>query len=165
MSTVQRDAEVGERLGGAGLRITAQRLSVLKILEGTRRHLDAETIYALAREQGLKLSLATVYRTLSALKAMGLVEQRYLARDHKREYYESTDKPEHYHFTCLGCGRTVEVRTPRIRQAKEELSRELGLVFTHACVCLEGYCVSCAAERTCRSVVHPPGEMDDTASA
>lgn len=137
-------AETRQRLGAEGVRITSQRLSVLQILEEAGEHLDAEAINTLARERGLRLSLATIYRTLNVLKELDLVEQRYFARDHKREYYEPADAPEHYHFTCLGCGRVVEVRTPRIRQAKEELSRESALVFTHTCVCFEGYCGDCA---------------------
>jgi Fe2+ or Zn2+ uptake regulation protein len=125
---------------------------VLQILEEAEEHLDAEAIYARARERDPNVSLATVYRTLSKLKEMGLVEQRYFARDHKREYYEATGKREHYHFTCLGCGKVIEVHTPRIAQARQELSEELGLVFTHACICFEGYCATCAAEREKRGL-------------
>ena len=88
-----------------------------------------------------------MYRTLNKLKEVGLVEQRYFARDHKREYYEISRKEEHYHFTCLGCGKVIEVHTPRIAQAREELAAALGLEFTHACICFEGYCPDCAARR------------------
>ena len=127
--------------------MTPQRLLVLQILEEAEDHLDAEAIYERARERDPNVSLATVYRTLSKLKELGLVEQRYFARDHKREYYEVAGRREHYHFTCLGCGRVIEVHTSRIQQAKEEISRELGLVFTHACICFEGYCAECVAKQ------------------
>lgn len=154
---IQKPAgETRQRLDAGGLRVTSQRLSVLNILGETEEHLDADAIYTLARDRGLKLSLATVYRTLNVLKEMDLIEQRYFARDHKREYYEQADQTEHYHFTCVSCGRVVEVRTPRIRQAKEELGRELGLVLTHTCVCLEGYCADCAAGRPCSTQSNEP---------
>ncbi len=139
------------RLKDEGLRVTPQRLLVLQVLQEAEEHLDAEAIHARAREHDPNVSLATVYRTLNKLKEMGLVEQRYFARDHKREYYEATGKEEHYHFTCLGCGEVIEVRTPRIAQARRELSEKLGLVFSHACICFEGYCPSCAAERGLRT--------------
>ncbi len=148
MDSKKPAGETRQRLDAEGLRVTSQRLSVLNILEEAREHLDADAIFTLARDRGLKLSLATVYRTLNVLKEMDLIEQRYFARDHKREYYEHADQAEHYHFTCLSCGRVVEVRTPRIRQAKEELGQELGLVLTHTCVCFEGYCADCAAGRS-----------------
>ena len=139
--------KVRERLAAAGLRVTSQRLLVLEILDEADEHLDAEAIYERARQLDPRVSLATVYRTLAKLKEAGLVEQRYFARDHKREYYESAKKEEHYHFTCLGCGKVIEVHTSRIAQARQELSEELGLEFTHACICFEGFCPDCAARR------------------
>ena len=147
MTTTRIAEETRERLRAEGLRVTPQRMLVLQILDEAEEHLDAETIYTRARERDPNVSLATVYRTLNKLKEMGLVEQRYFARDHKREYYEATGKKEHYHFTCLGCGQITEVHTPRIAQARRELAEKLGLVFTHACICFEGYCASCVAER------------------
>lgn len=139
--------QIRQQLAQAGLRATPQRLIVLEILQEADEHLDAEAIYERARERDSRISLATVYRTLAKLKEVGLVDQRYFARDHKREYYEATGKGEHYHFTCLGCGKVIEVETPRIAQARRELSEALGLEFVHACICFEGFCPECAARR------------------
>ncbi|MBI3242003.1 MAG: transcriptional repressor [Chloroflexi bacterium] len=137
-------AQLADSLHAARRRLTPQRALILSILRESDEHLDAEGICALAHRRHSGLNLATVYRTLAVLKEMGLVEQRYFARDHKREYYEAVGKREHYHFTCLGCGKVIEVETPRIRQAQRELGEALGLVFAHACVCFEGYCAECA---------------------
>lgn len=139
--------EPRERFHELGLRATPQRLLVLQILEEADQHLDAEAIWERARSFDPNLSLATTYRTLHTLKEMNLVAQRYFSRDHKREYYESTAKSEHYHFTCIGCGKIIELSTPRITQARRELSQELGLIFAHACICFEGYCPECAAQQ------------------
>jgi len=124
--------------------MTAKRALVLDILEHSDAHLDAETIWHLARGRDQTLNLATVYRTLAVLKEMGLVEQRYFARAHKREMYETARKPEHYHFTCLGCGQVIEFETARISQARHELREERGLHLSQACVCFEGHCPACA---------------------
>lgn len=136
--------ETHKRLKASGLRITPQRLLVLQILEESRGHLDARTIHTRGRAHDPNLSLATVYRTLGTLKEMGLVESCCLARDHRQKYYEVTGKEEHYHFTCLGCGRIIEVHAPRVEQACREMAEELGLVLTRANVCFEGYCPACA---------------------
>ena len=143
--------KLDKRLHAAGRRLTVQRALVLKIIEESEEHLDAETIWQRATEMQAQLNLATVYRTLVVLKEMGLVQQRYFARDHKREVYESALKPEHYHFTCLGCGNIVEFETTRIQQVRTELSEEVGVGITHACVCFEGYCRNCA-EKDCSEV-------------
>lgn len=144
MSTpLSPDLELRSSLHAAGLRLTPQRVQVLNILEESDEHLNAETIWQRAHARDKSLNLATVYRTLAVFKEMGLVEQRYFAREHKREYFELAGKREHYHFTCLGCGEVIEVETPRVHQAVRELSESMGLRFAHACVCFEGYCAAC----------------------
>ena len=142
-------AEMGAlaTLRATGHRVTSQRQLVLEVVESSSEHLDAEGIYHRAREKDPKISLATVYRTLNVLKHTGLIEQRYLARDHAREHYEPVGSPEHYHFTCLGCRKVIEFQSPHIRRMTTELRRELGVQVGHACVCLEGYCQDCARER------------------
>jgi len=144
-------SNLDETLHATGRRLTVQRALVLKIIEESEEHLDAETIWQRATEMQEQLNLATVYRTLAVLKEMGLVQQRYFARDHKREVYESALKPEHYHFTCLDCGNIVEFETARIQQVRTELSEEVSVSITHACVCFEGYCRNCA-EKDCLEV-------------
>ncbi|MBW8011200.1 MAG: transcriptional repressor [Chloroflexi bacterium] len=137
-----------QQLNEHGLRATPQRLIVLQILEQAERHLDAETISQIANIHDPYISLATVYRTLNKLKDVDLVSQLYFARDHKREYYEKVDKAEHYHFTCLTCGKVIEMQTKRINQAKDELAGEHGVAFSHTCMCFEGYCPDCAPKRS-----------------
>ena len=134
-------------LRATGHRITPQRQMVLEVVESSAEHLDAETIHQRARERANnpRISLATVYRTLSVLKDMGLIEQRYLSRDHTREHYEPTGAQEHYHFTCLGCREVIEFQSPKVKRLAVELNRELGVEVAHACICLEGYCQMCAA--------------------
>ena len=139
-------AETLAALRTSGHRITPQRRSVLDVVENSGEHLDAEAIYRRAQAEDPAISLATVYRTLAVLKDQGLIEQRYLARDHAREHYEPVGAPEHYHFTCLDCRRVIEFQSRRVAQIRAELQRELGLRITNACLCLEGYCPSCAAK-------------------
>ena len=140
-------AETLATLRATGYRITPQRQIVLEVVETSAEHLDAEAIYQRAREKDPDISLATVYRNLAVLKDMGLIEQRYLARDHAREHYEPVGAPEHYHFTCLGCRKVIEFQSPRVTQMTTELHRDLGVEVAHACICLEGYCQTCAAKR------------------
>ncbi len=134
-------------LRATGHRVTPQRQLVLEVVETSPEHLDAEAIYQRVREKDPHISLATVYRTLAVLNDMGLIEQRFLARNHAREYYEPVGAPEHHHFTCLGCRKVIEFQSSRVKQMRAELQRELGLEIAHACICLEGYCRPCAVKR------------------
>ena len=127
-----------------GLRMTPQRAVIFRVIEESGGHLDAETIWNRAQVLDQNLNLATVYRTLNVLKDMGLIDQRYFARKHKREIYESTHKPEHYHFTCKACGEVLEFQTEHITKLRVELETEFGWRMSHSCLCFEGYCAKCA---------------------
>jgi Fe2+ or Zn2+ uptake regulation protein len=120
---------------------------VLQILEESEGLLDAKTIHIRGRAHDLNLSLATVYRALGTLKEKGLVELSCLARGDRQKYYQIAGRTAQHHFTCLGCGRIIEVRAPHVEQACREAAKELGLTLTRANVCLEGYCPACAARR------------------
>lgn len=135
-----------QRLRAAGQRITAQRSLILKLLDASEGHLDAETLHERARQEMPDINLSTVYRTLAVLKEAGLVEQRYFARDHSREYFEPSTAVEHYHFTCLGCGRVVEFDTPLIAKVRTDLQTQHSVQIRHACICFEGVCAVCAAK-------------------
>ena len=124
-----------------GRRLTAQRRLVLEVLEASDEHLDAEALYDRARMQGSNIILATVYRTLTVLREMGLVEEHRLGEEHG--HYESVRAGPHYHFTCLGCGRVIEFDTPLVGQIERELCRREDLRVTGAHLHLSGYCAQC----------------------
>ncbi len=135
-----------ERLKAAGKYLTKQRRLILEIIEESDGHLDAEAIYLRGKPRDPTLSLSTVYRTLTLLKELDLIEQRYFARDHQREHYEAKSAPEHYHFTCVGCGQIVEFQTDLVSQIREYLGAQFGADVSHACVCFEGLCADCQAK-------------------
>lgn len=141
--TKEKTTSLDKSLHAVGRRMTTQRRAVLKILESSETHLDAEEIWIRARSLDENINLATVYRTLTVLKELGHVDQRYFAREHKRQVYEPSNKPEHYHFTCLSCGSVMEFSTSRINDLRSELEEQKSVQLTHTCLCLEGYCSDC----------------------
>ncbi len=129
----------------SGMRLTSQRLTILEVLDDSAAHLDAEGVYHQAKARDPNISLATVYRTLAALKQLGLVYQRHLTPDEQRGYYEIASQ-QHYHFTCLRCGRVIEFDTPLITQLQQELADEMGVQVVQSRLYLEGYCALCVDE-------------------
>lgn len=127
----------------SGMRLTSQRRTILEVLDESEAHLDAEAVYHRAKARDPNISLATVYRTLTALRQIGLVQQRHLTPDDQRGYYEIADQ-QHYHFTCLRCGRVIEFDTPLIVQIQQTLAKEMGIEVVQARLYLEGYCALCA---------------------
>jgi Fur family ferric uptake transcriptional regulator len=129
-------------LQASGRRVTSQRRLLLEILNECHGHLDAEAIYALAKERDSNISLATVYRTLKVLKEVGVVQERILDSEGQKRHYEMAAKA-HYHFTCLECGRVIEFESPLIEQASREVAGQLDLEIVHTRLYLEGYCPDC----------------------
>lgn len=105
-------------LRASGLRLTHQRLEVVRELAGSDDHPDAERIYRAVRQRIPTISLDTVYRTLATLSDLGLVKRVALTPGPAR--YDA-DTSGHHHFVCTRCGliRDVEdeeldaVRAPR----------------------------------------------------
>lgn len=130
----------------AGKRMTDQRRLIISTLDQATDHLDADAVYQLVRDQDSSISIATVYRTLNVLEEAGLVQQRYLSREHDRKYFELIALQEHYHFTCKVCGAQIPFTSPHLEQLQAELEQSLGVSVEHLCCCVDGLCDSCKAK-------------------
>ena len=84
-------------LASAGLRPTRQRLALAALLvgDGENRHVTAESLFALSADAGERVSLATVYNTLRAFCAAGLVNE--VVVDGSKSYFD-TRTDDHPHF-------------------------------------------------------------------
>ncbi|MBN1886825.1 MAG: transcriptional repressor [Thermoflexales bacterium] len=131
---------LSQALHVSGRRLTRQRRLVMQVLEESQEHLDAEALYRQAKARDPKIGLATIYRTLAALKEMGLVEEHRLGENHA--HFEAV-KESHYHFNCLGCGRVIEFDAPQVMQVVHALSQREALQVTGIHLFLSGYCARC----------------------
>ncbi|MEM7295696.1 MAG: Fur family transcriptional regulator Irr [Pseudomonadota bacterium] len=79
------------------LRPTRQRLCLAEMLvgDGKNRHVTAEGLYETCLRSGEKVSLATVYNTLSAFCEAGLMRE--IRVDGSKSYFD-TNMDEHPHF-------------------------------------------------------------------
>ncbi|HCR12305.1 transcriptional repressor [Solidesulfovibrio sp.] len=93
----------------SGLKFTTQRYLVYKAMTTTRDHPSAETVWRRVRETAPAISLDTVYRTLSALEARGLVSRVPCGGDEGRF---DGDVTPHHHLVCLSCGRIEDFTMP-----------------------------------------------------
>lgn len=98
--------QIVQQLQANGLKPTSQRLRVAEILLSMPTHMTAEQIIARLRSGGERVSKATVYNTLNAFAARGLVRQIHL--DPTRSVYDSTQAP-HHHFHDLETGELLDI--------------------------------------------------------
>lgn len=122
-------------------RITEQRRLLLEIIRAHGEHLDADQIYVLARQQNPRLSLSTVYRTLSLLRDLGLVDEVHLGEDH--HHYELKPATAHHHLICRACGRVTEFSTFLADELAASVGDEYGYDVQEVCIDLTGLCAQC----------------------
>ncbi|MGI9450535.1 MAG: iron response transcriptional regulator IrrA [Geminicoccaceae bacterium] len=100
-------SRVLDRLKRAGLRPTRQRLALAKLLlENEHRHVTAEDLFHEAREQGIHVSLATIYNTLHQFTSAGLLRE--VVVDMGQSYFD-TNTSHHHHFFDEATGRLSDI--------------------------------------------------------
>jgi len=135
------DSDLIQTLHPQGYHLTRQRQLVMQILKENPGHLDAVMIFQEAKKRDERISLATVYRTLSLLKKAGLVEENRLGEDHG--HFEAIQEHHHFHFTCKGCGKVIEFEAAEIIEAARVFSDREGLQVAEIHFHLLGYCPDC----------------------
>lgn len=105
-----------ELLNGAGLRSTRPRRAIADILFGrSYHHFTAEEIFAAALETGQRLSLATVYNTLTEFAAHGLI-RRLATAGGPAQFDIGTG--DHHHFHVEADNRVIDIAPDQISFAR-----------------------------------------------
>ena len=133
--------ELREAFRESGRRLTSQRCLILDVLRESEDHLDAEAVHDEAKRSAPDISLATVYRTLTLLQELGLVEEHRLGEGHS--HFEAVQDAPHYHFTCRRCGKVLEFDSPLVSRIVRKLAEREGVQVTKAHLHLTGYCERC----------------------
>ncbi len=113
---------IQDSLRDRGVRLTRQRRIVLDLIYHSGLHLDAESLYRLAKEKDPKLNRVTVYRSLKLFKAGGLVDELDLMHHTgDRHYYETHLKQKHAHVICLRRGKIEEYFGERLQEMRKQV--------------------------------------------
>jgi Fur family ferric uptake transcriptional regulator len=132
----------------SGLRATTQRKTVLEVITMHRGPLTADDIYREAQQINPRISLATVYRTLTSLTDAGVLDQSFLTRTHERSHFGLAGEAHAFHFRCLACGKIIEFQSqPVLSALQRELADKYRVEVTDVCLCVDGYCEACAGSR------------------
>lgn len=95
----------------SGLKFTNQRYLVYQAMTGAKDHPSAETVWRRVRALAPAISLDTVYRTLAALEARGMVVRVPAGSEEGRF---DGDVTPHHHLVCLSCGAIEDFTMPGI---------------------------------------------------
>ena len=104
--------QLEERLQSRGIKPTAQRVEIGLLLLSSPTHLSADQILTSLREDGSRISKATIYNTLNLFTQHGLARE--VSVDSTRQFYDSTAEP-HHHFYNLDTGELTDIGHAEIK--------------------------------------------------
>lgn len=129
------------RLRQEGLKVTPQRIAVLRHMDGNTSHPSVEQIHRQVAVEFPTISLATVYNTLDTLERIGEVQA--ITIDPARKHYDP-DTRLHHHLMCTKCRKIADVFADysSVLRVPEELAAQFQV--HEASVCFRGTCRDCA---------------------
>ena len=93
--------------------------AILEIVNGSQRHLTAEQVFALMREQYPSVAMATVYNNLNRLHEQGAI--RKIGFEDGPDRFDRNTR--HDHLVCKRCGRIADLE---FTELSEELAAFIG---------------------------------------
>jgi Fur family transcriptional regulator, peroxide stress response regulator len=126
-----------------GLKLTPQRLAILKYLDGNKDHPSAENIYKAVSKEFPMMSFATVYNTLETLKKRGSVQE--LTIDPQKKRFDHNPKP-HHHLICIDCKKIVDVHNEFQLNGPKIEDEDFEIIGNH--IEFYGLCSQCRKEKT-----------------
>jgi Fur family ferric uptake transcriptional regulator len=127
-------------LHGASFKATPARLSLLSLLQKSKKPLSVQEI---KERLGDVVDQATIYRTLKSFRDSGLVRQ--IDFHHQHSYYEIIEEPDHHHLVCIECDRVEDFAECNVDEIVEKVlpkSKSFDRVVGHSLE-LFGICKSC----------------------
>ena len=108
-----------------GLKATLPRLRILELFEKSPvRHLSAEEVYRVLRQEGTETGLATVYRVLTQFEQAGLLVRHHF--ESGKAVFELNQGGHHDHLVCVQCGHVEEFYDPEIERRQVTIAEERG---------------------------------------
>ncbi len=135
-------------LKNKGLKATLPRLRIIRLFEtNDERHLTAEDVYHLLREDNIDIGLATIYRVLTQFEQAGLLLRHNFETG--KAVYEINPGTHHDHIVCLRCGRVEEFFDDEIEKRQDKIAEDNNIEVVDHSLCIYGYCTTgvCAEER------------------
>ena len=124
---------------------TRQRGAILDFIKENSAHVSARDIIEHLKTQGIKIGVATVYRTLDRLCELGLV--RKFVIDERSgacyQYVQGAECEEHFHLKCISCGRLIHMDCGFLAEMEEHILREHGFTVSSGKTVIYGKCAQC----------------------
>lgn len=141
-----------------GVKLTHQRLEIIRELARTEDHPDAETIFRAVQQRMPTVSLDTVYRTLWKLRDLGLVTTLGPHRDAVR-FDVNLDR--HHHYVCVRCDSIRDFDSEDMNALRVPDSVKAFGSIVNAQVEVRGLCTSCASSAKTKTKTKTKSKTDE----
>ena len=135
-TALTRLREASGRSGGA-------RRVVVELLGEHDCCLSAHEVHEQVRARGARVGIASVYRALEGMDALGLVQRVDLGDGVARFEPVHADDDHHHHLVCDDCGRIEPFADPTLESAIERVADGRGYLVAAHDVVLRGACEDC----------------------
>ena len=106
---------------------TRSQEKVLEVLQNLKKAISAQELYIKLRQSNHNMGLATVYRSLEALKLQGEVKVRILPNGESvyssinRDLAEGEALRDRHHLTCVNCNRSIPIKECPVHELEKQL--------------------------------------------
>ena len=114
---------------------------IMEVLQGLKRSISAQDLYIELRNREQDMGLATVYRSLEALKIQGEVKVRALANG---ESVYSPIKSDRHHLTCVNCGVSIAIDECPVHDLEKQLEKSHTFKVYYHTLEFFGLCQKCS---------------------
>jgi Fur family peroxide stress response transcriptional regulator len=141
--------EIAAAIHASGRRLTRQRQAIIEYLARRVDHPSARQVFTAVRAGDSRISLATIYNTLSTLVELGFIKEiEFEAEDNR---YDTNVSP-HINLVCSMCGSITDFdRKPPV--SADEIRATFGFDTTGIRMEYHGMCASCRLKNN-----HPRSE-------
>ncbi len=121
--------------------MTKSGVEIAKYLDGSESFTSAQEIFLGLRAQGKHFGLATIYRALQKLTALGEVDV--LRRLDGETLYRKCGEEHHHHLICTTCGKTIEIEGAGVEEWAHAIADRYGFTAVQHNAEIFGTCKDC----------------------
>jgi Fur family ferric uptake transcriptional regulator len=130
-------------MGERQLPLTPQRVAISELLLGAAHNLSAEELIEALASKGIKVGMATVYRTIDVLLESGLVVELDRGEGFRR-FEARRELPHHEQLLCTVCGAVEEFRDAALERMTRRVAESHGFVRERHRLVIYGTCAECS---------------------
>ena len=120
-----------------------QRDAIVEYLMSRKDHPTADKIYHAIREDFPNISLGTVYRNLTLLAELGMIQK--VSCGDSSEHFDGNPMP-HNHFICTNCGNVIDLEMENIDFVDTLAANHFNGTVNGHNIYFQGICENCISK-------------------